>query len=242
MARKYLILGASSDLAREFLNTQEFQLGDEAVLQYRRPQPALEAFAKKHGFRTEQADFQDYESTKSFAERLKEQKFVPTHILHVPAAPIENKRFTEYSWEEVEVQLNVQMRSLWLVLQAVIKPMAKANAGKIILILTSCTQAVPPKFLSAYVAAKYAMMGLGKALAAEYASKHIQVNMISPSMMETKFLQNVYDGVVKQSAEANPMGRNAQVKDVVPLVRCLFDENNAFITGANIPVAGGEVF
>lgn len=224
------------------LKTQEFQPDDEAVLQYRRPQEALTEFAEAHGFQLEKSDFQDLTSTEAFAARLKEQKFVPTHILHVPAAPIENKRFAEYTWDEVERQMNVQVRSLWLVLQAVIKPMAKAKQGKIILILTSCTKCVPPKFLAAYLAGKFALMGLGKALASEYAPKHIQVNMISPSMMETKFLQNVYDGVVEQSAAANPMGRNATVQDVVPLVRFLFADDNSFITGANIPVTGGEVF
>jgi len=242
MARKYLILGASADLALEFLKTQDFQPEDEAVLQYRRPQQALINFAEAHGFQLEQADFADLQSTEAFAARLKEQKFVPTHILHVPAAPIENKRFTEYSWDEAEKQINVQVRSLWTVLQAVIKPMAKAKHGKIILIISSCSKAVPPKFLSAYVTGKYALLGLGKALASEYAPKHIQVNMISPSMMETKFLQNVYDGVVEQSAAANPMGRNASIQDVVPLVRYLFSDDNSFITGANIPVTGGEVF
>ena len=242
MARKYLILGASSELAHDFLNMQDFQPDDEAVLQYRRPQKSLTKFAEAHGFQLEQADFADLASTQAFADRLDERDFVPTHILHIPAALIENKRFTEYSWEEVEKQLNVQVRSLWLVLQTVIKPMAKARQGKIIIILTSCTKAVPPKFLSAYVTSKFALMGMGKALASEYAAKQIQVNMISPSMMETKFIANVYNGVVEQSAAANPMGRNASVKDVVPLVQYLFSDNNTFITGANIPVTGGEVF
>ena len=242
MGRKYLITGASSELAQAFLNTQVFQPDDEAVLQYRRPQETLTKLAEEHGFQLEQADFADLASTQAFANRLKSRNFVPTHILHIPAAAIENKRFTEYTWQEVEQQLNVQVRSLWLVLQAVIKPMAKARKGRIVLILTSYTKSVPPKFLSSYVSAKFALLGLGRALAAEYAEKHIQVNMISPSMMETKFLANVYDGVVQQSAATNPMGRNARVEDVVPLVRYLFSDECAFITGDNITVTGGEVF
>ncbi len=242
MAGRYLILGAASDLALKFLRTQEFQPEDEAILQYRSNKAVLEDFAAEHNFQLEQADFEDLASTKAFAAKLKSQQYIPTHILHIPAAPIENKRFTEYDWEECEQQCNIQVRSLFFVLQSVIKPMAKAKRGKIVLILTSCTKAVPPKFLSAYVASKYALLGLGKALAVEYAPWHIQVNMISPSMMETKFLANVYDGVVEQSAAANPMGRNAKVEDVVSLIRYLFSNENTFITGANIPVTGGEVF
>lgn len=90
--------------------------------------------------------------------------------------------------------------------------------------------------------AKYALMGMGKSLAAEYASKGIQVNMISPSMLETKFLANVYDGVVEQTAAANPAKRNARPEDVAGLIEYLFSDSNTFVTGANIPVTSGEEF
>lgn len=102
MTRKYLILGASSDFALEFLKTKDFQPEEEAVL------------------------------------------------------------------------------------QAVIKPIAKAEQGRIIFIIIICSKAVPPKLLSAYVTGKYALLGADKALTSEYAPKHIQVNMISLSMMKTK--------------------------------------------------------
>ena len=101
---------------------------------------------------------------------------------------------------------------------------------------------MPTKFLSTYVTAKYALLGLGKALAAEYAGRGLQVNMVSPSMMDTKFLENVYGGVVEQSAKNNPQQRNATPEDVASLIEYLFSEANTFITGANIPVTGGEVF
>ena len=242
MARKYLILGASSDLAMEFLKTQDFSAEDEAILQYRCPNMELEQFATAHAFRMEQADFSAMESTQKFVNRLKMQKYIPTHILHVPAIPVENKRFTEYVWQECEDQFHVQVRSLFLVLQAVIKGMVKGKQGKIVLVLTSYTKAVPPKFLASYVMSKYALLGFGKAIAAEYAGKGILVNMVSPSMVETKFLANVYGGAVEQSAMANPMGRNAKVQDVVPLIKYLLSDENKFVTGANIPVTGGEVF
>ncbi|MBQ6975936.1 MAG: SDR family oxidoreductase, partial [Selenomonadaceae bacterium] len=78
--------------------------------------------------------------------------------------------------------------------------------------------------------------------AAEYAPKNIRVNMISPSMMQTKFIQNIYGAIVEQSAAKNPMKRNATPEDVAGLIEYLFSAENAFVTGANIPVAGGENF
>ena len=189
-----------------------------------------------------QADFSDAESTNIFAESLKAENFCPTHILHVPAVPVENKRFTEIFWTDAEKQFNVPCRSLWQVLQAVMPKMSKAKFGNIVLILSSYTLNVPPKFWSSYVMAKYALMGLGKSLAAEYAPKNIRVNMISPSMMQTKFIQNIYGAIVEQSAAKNPMKRNATPEDVAGLIEYLFSAENAFVTGANIPVAGGENF
>ena len=244
MGNRYLLLGASSELCGAFLRCHHWQEDDEIIAQYFRRKDALAEMQAKIPARMElrQADFNDGDSTKNFANALENDAFVPTHILHVPAVPIENLRFTECPWEKAAAQINVQCRSLWIVLQAVIKKMAKAKRGKIILGLSSCSIDVPPKFLSTYVTAKYALLGLGKALAAEYAGRGLQVNMVSPSMMDTKFLENVYGGVVEQSAKNNPQQRNATPEDVASLIEYLFSEANTFITGANIPVTGGEVF
>ena len=241
---KYLLLGASSDLCCTFIDQHEWQEDDEIIAQYCRSQDKLKELQKAIPAKMElwQADFSDEASTQSFAGKLRQANVVPTHILHVPAVPIENMRFTEIDWQDTEKQLNVQCRSLWMILQTVIKGMAKARAGKVIIGLSSYSLNVPPKFLAGYVTAKYALMGMGKALASEYASKGIQINMISPSMMETKFLANVYNGVVEQTAAANPLKRNARPEDVAGLIEYLFSNKNTFITGVNFPVTGGEIF
>ena len=241
---KYLLLGASSELCLTFMEQHEWQENDEIIAQYCRSRDTLEQLQKTIPAKMElwQADFSDEASTAAFAEKLKQNKIVPTHILHVPAVPIENMRFTEIDWGDTEKQLNVQCRSLWMVLQAVIKEMAKAKQGKVLLGLSSCSLGVPPKFLAGYVTAKYALMGMGKALASEYAPKGIQINMISPSMMETKFLANVYGGVVEQTAAANPLKRNARPEDIAGLIEYLFSDSNTFVTGVNLPVTGGEIF
>lgn len=241
---KYLLLGASSDLCSTFMAQHEWKENDEIIAQYCHSRDRLEQLKKAISAKMElwQADFSDEASTAAFAGELKATNVVPTHVLHVPAVPIENMRFTEINWADVEKQLHVQCRSLWTVLQAVIRGMAKAKQGKVVLSLSSCSIGVPPKFLASYVTAKYALMGMGKALASEYAPKGIQINMISPSMMETKFIANVYGGVVEQTAAANPLKRNARPEDVSGLIEYLFSDSNTFITGVNFPLTGGEIF
>ena len=226
------------------MRRHDWHEGDKIIAQYFSNEKTLREIQQKISAEMilRQADFSDAESTNIFAESLKAENFCPTHILHVPAVPVENKRFTEIFWTDAEKQFNVPCRSLWQVLQAVMPKMSKAKFGNIVLILSSYTLNVPPKFWSSYVMAKYALMGLGKSLAAEYAPKNIRVNMISPSMMQTKFIQNIYGAIVEQSAAKNPMKRNATPEDVAGLIEYLFSAENAFVTGANIPVAGGENF
>lgn len=244
MKKNYLLLGASSEVCISFLKNHSWQAEDKIIAQYFSNCANLQEIQKNISadMNLLQADFNNSESTLNFIENLQEKDFCPTHILHVPAVPVENKRFTEISWENFQAQINVQCRSLWQILQAFIKKMSKAKFGNIVILLSSVTLNVPPKFWADYVTAKYALLGLGKALAAEYAAKNIRVNMISPSMMETKFLQNIYGGVIEQNAANNPLQRNATPEDAAGLIEYLFSDANKFITGANIPVTGGEVF
>lgn len=244
MSTKYLILGASSEVVIKFILRHEWNETDEIFAQYFRHKNDLEELQKKIPAKMKlfKVDFQSETETENFADILKAENFVPTHILHAPAVPIENKRFTDFDWKNFENQINVQCRSLTIILNRLIKSMSKAKFGKIILILSSVSINIPPKYLSAYVTAKYALMGLGKSLAAEYAPKNIQVNMISPSMMDTKFLKNLHELTVQQSAEANPMKRSSSPEEVANLIEFLFSDSNSFITGANIPITGGEVF
>lgn len=242
--KKYLLLGASSSVALAFLSQHAWKQGDEVIAQYCGHKDALEKMEEKIPAKlfSLQSDFLSEKSTLDFIGSLRERGFVPTHILHIPALPIVNARFTEISWKDVQAQIDVQSRSFFYVMQAVVKEMAKAREGKIVVVLSSVTCGIPPRFLSGYVMSKYALMGLTKSLASEYAPKGIQFNMVSPSMMETKFVANVHDTVIEQSARANPSQRNACPEDVAGLVSYLFSDANTFITGTNIPVTGGEIF
>lgn len=244
MGNVFLLLGGSSDVCCAFLRRHAWQKDDRIIAQYFRSKDALVTIQSEIPAQMElrQADFCDAVSIEAFAAYLRAAQVVPTHILHMPAVPIENQRFTEVAWQDAERQLVVQCRSLLDVLHVVLRPMAKAKKGKVVIGLSSCTLNVPPKYLAPYVMAKYALMGLGKALAAEYAPKHITVNMVSPSMMETKFLAHIYDGVPQKSAADNPMKRNARPEDVAELVEYLFSDTAGFVTGSNIPVTGGEIF
>ena len=79
-----------------------------------------------------------------------------------------------------------------------------------------------------------------KALAAEFADKGVTANGLAPYMMQTKFLENVADITIEQSAKANPTGRNANPADIAPVLAMLLEDETSFMTGAVIPVTGAS--
>ena len=73
--------------------------------------------------------------------------------------------------------------------------------------LSSVTINLPPKALVHYTTIKYALLGLVKSLASEYGNKNIQINALSPSMIETKFLENINEKIIEINAHNHPLKR-----------------------------------
>ena len=166
----------------------------------------------------------------------------PDKIVHLPAPKLSFTRFKDVPWEHFQNEIDIELKSIVLVLREFLPLMAKNKYGKIIFMLSSVCSGVPPKALAPYTTSKYALLGLMKSLAAEYADKKISVNAISPSMAETSFLSGVPDKLVELAAAAHPLKRNAVPADIAPMVKFLLSKDADYITGANIPITGGSVF
>lgn len=241
MNKKLLVLGASSEIGTALIQAvhPEFQL---IVAHYHSSPAGLLSLKDELGDKLclFQADFESEESTRKLDADIQAVCGFPTQIVLLPANKITHERFSKVGWEQTQKQLNIQLRSAWILLQSFLPKMVKNQYGRVLFLLTSCTLNIPPKFLSDYITAKYAMLGLMKALAAEYAEKGICINAVSPSMIETKFLKNVSHLIIEQSADDNPLKRNASVHDVIPMMKLLLSDDSSFVTGQNIAVTGGE--
>lgn len=108
--------------------------------------------------------------------------------------------------------------------------------------LSSATLNVPPAGMVEYTTVKYAMLGLMKALASEYKTAGININAVSPSMLETKFLANLHPSTVEASGAGHPKKRLGAPKDVIGTIEFLLSDEADFIHGVNLPVTGGESF
>lgn len=186
-------------------------------------------------------NFLEEEGVHQFVEQIKKIEKFPTHFVHLPAGKYENIKFTKMTWEKFNRDINISLRSLVIILNSFLPLMAKNKEGKVVVMLSSCTFNIPPKYVSSYVTTKYALLGLVKALSTEYASKEITINGVSPSMMETKFLADIPDLIIQQNALNSPTGKNLSVHDVVPTFKFLLSDNANCITGQNIAITNGNI-
>lgn len=189
-----------------------------------------------------QADFSSNESIIKMLDKIESEIGVPNKIIHLAAPKFENLRFKDVNWNNFQNEINVSLGSITRILNRFMPKMALQKKGRVITVLSSVVLGVPPKALTQYTTVKYALLGLMKALASEFADKKITVNCISPSMVETQFLSLINERVIEMTAETHPLKRNATVLDIIPSILMLMSDNAAYINGVNIPITGGSVF
>lgn len=104
--------------------------------------------------------------------------------------------------------------------------------------------------LGAYVASKHAVIGLTKTAAIELARDHILVNAVCPGIVETpmKLRERIEGGLLRgmtaeevyaEDCSQVPLGRTAEVTDVVGVIDFLSSPQSAYMTGQAINVTGG---
>jgi len=107
----------------------------------------------------------------------------------------------------------------------------------------SSIKGVPNRFV--YGATKAAVIGMTKALAADYTSKGIRVNAIcpgtvdSPSLMERLRAQGDFEKAKAAFIARQPMGRMADASEIANLVVYLASDEAAFVTGQTFVIDGG---
>jgi 3-oxoacyl-[acyl-carrier protein] reductase len=151
------------------------------------------------------------------------------------------KPFAEMTWSDFQEHLDFQLRAVVEVCQAVYPKLKAGGGGAVVNILSQVVSGQPPQHMADYVAAKYALFGLSKALAAEWAADQIRVNMVSPGLTQTELTQHYNDRVFKTEASRTPLKRLAQPADIASAVAFLLSKEASFLTGVNVSVTGGQV-
>jgi NAD(P)-dependent dehydrogenase (short-subunit alcohol dehydrogenase family) len=94
--------------------------------------------------------------------------------------------------------------------------------------------------LAAYVAGKAGIIGLTKVAALDYADQRIRVNVVAPGTILTYHLEAAGAEAQRQAGLATPMRRIGTVTEVAETVLWLCSPQSSFITGAVIPIDGGQ--
>lgn len=236
------IIGASSDIGLDLIKN----IDEEALIlaHYNSNKEGLLTLSSeiKNKLVLLQADLSNENALKGMLDNIEKNYGVPNKIVHLAAPKFENIRFKDVSWNDFQKDIDISLKSLIIILSRFLPKLAKEKRGKVVCILSSVTLNVPPKALSQYTTIKYALLGLIKSLASEYADKNIQINALSPSMVETKFLNNINEKLIELNAYNHPLKRNAFTYDITPLIKLLLSSDSDYMSGVNIPIAGGSIF
>ncbi len=147
--------------------------------------------------------------------------------------------------------LDVNLMGVVNAAQAVLRPMSERGFGRIIAIASTAGLKGYP-YVSAYCAAKHAVVGFVRALALETATTGVTVNAVCPGFTDTDLVAESLDRIVAKTGRSreaalaefvkhNPQGRLIAPHEVADAVLWLCGEGARSVTGQAIAVAGGEV-
>jgi 3-oxoacyl-[acyl-carrier protein] reductase len=164
-------------------------------------------------------------------------------ILHGVAycpGSINLKPFHRLTLDDFQQDLNVNLLGAVGVLQAVLPKLKKAESASVVLFSTVAVQ-TGMGFHASIAAAKGAVEGLTRALAAEWAMQRIRVNAIAPSLTDTPLAKNLLSTDEKKEASnrRHPIGRYGTADDVAAMAVFLMGDESSWITGQILGVDGG---
>ncbi|MDE2516513.1 MAG: SDR family oxidoreductase [Rhodospirillales bacterium] len=139
--------------------------------------------------------------------------------------------------DAAERAMQVNYHAFVRIARAVIRPMLRARAGRIIAIGSVAGQ-VASQGNAAYGASKAALLAYVKTLAIESARRGVTVNYIAPGFVDTAMLAPF--AAHRAATEARiPAGRYGRAEEIAALAGFLASPAASYITGAYIPVDGG---
>jgi 3-oxoacyl-[acyl-carrier protein] reductase len=151
-------------------------------------------------------------------------------------APIEAMPIEQ--WDRV---MAVHLRGTFLMTRRVLPLMYANKSGKIISTASQLAYKGAPGF-AAYTAAKGAVISFTRSVALEIGDRGVNINCVAPGATKTRMLADVPPELLEQIRRAIPLGRLAEVDDIVPSYLFLASDAGRHFQGQCISPNGGDVF
>jgi len=203
-----------------------------------------------NGAHVQPVDVTDADAVKA-AVRAASDAVGPIDLLVNNAGGVASAPFEKTSRDAWRQAIDLNLMGVVHCTQAALPAMKAVGWGRIVNV-ASTAGLVGYRYVSAYVAAKHAVVGLTKALALEVAKSGVTVNAVCPGFTDTDIVSSAVKTISKASnrseAEAlstftatNPQGRLVRPDEVAAAVLWLASDEASAVNGVALPVAGGEV-
>lgn len=146
-------------------------------------------------------------------------------------------KMTDADWDDV---LAVNLGGAFTVSRAAAPHLRRSPAGRVVFV--SSINGMRGKVGQAnYAAAKAGLVGLARTLALELARDGVTVNVVAPGFIDSPMTADLPEAVRAEALARTPLGRGGLPVDVAAAVRFLCGDAAGFITGAVLPVDGGQL-
>lgn len=146
-------------------------------------------------------------------------------------------KMSDAEWDDV---LEVNLTGAFKTVRAALPALRKSAQGRVVFI--SSINGLRGNFGQAnYAAAKAGLVGLARSLALELARHGVTVNVVAPGFIDTRMTRGLSAEARERAVARTPLGRAGTAEEVAQLVRYLCGDAAGFVTGAVVPIDGGQL-
>lgn len=179
------------------------------------------------------ADLSDLESIKSLVAQVGPVDIIVNNAGSFPVAPTVGQKVSSF-----ETIFDTNVRGAYFLVAALVPGMLERGRGSIVNVTTlAAFKGIPGA--SGYSASKSALSSLTRTWAAEFGSRGVRVNSVSPGPTRTDGVLAEWGESIEDIAKTLPLGRTARAEEIAEAVLFLASPRASYVTGSTLHVDGG---